>query len=185
MTYIIATLDACVLIPSAVRDLLLRCDEADLYRCRWSEEILAEVERNLGKLGVVSSNAERLLHQMQDAFESAMVDASYKGLTPLMTNHPKDRHVLAAAVASKSEYIVTENLADFPPECVQIHDIRVVTADQFLCMLAERTPAKILAVAQARAQQQSRPPETLDEMLSRLERSLPKLVQRIRNARES
>jgi hypothetical protein len=31
-----------------------------------------------------------------------------------MTNHPKDRHVLAAAVRASAEVIVTSNLSDLP-----------------------------------------------------------------------
>jgi hypothetical protein len=32
-----------------------------------------------------------------------------------MTNEPKDRHVLAAAVRGRADVIVTENIRDFPP----------------------------------------------------------------------
>jgi len=31
-----------------------------------------------------------------------------------MTNHPKDRHVLAAAVRCNAEVIVTHNVKEFP-----------------------------------------------------------------------
>jgi hypothetical protein len=38
-----AFLDACVLIPMPIVDLLLRLAEADLYRPLWSAEVLDEV----------------------------------------------------------------------------------------------------------------------------------------------
>jgi hypothetical protein len=50
-------------------------------------------------------------------FEEAEVDAAeIERLEPAMTNDPKDRHVLATAVAAGSELIVTFNLDDFPAE---------------------------------------------------------------------
>ena len=48
------------------------------------------------------------------AFPSAWVDEGYKLLIPCMGNDLKDRHVLAAAVPSKAELIVTYNKKDFP-----------------------------------------------------------------------
>jgi hypothetical protein len=42
-----ALLDACVLIPIKLTDLLLRLAEADTYRLLWSRDVLDEVERNL------------------------------------------------------------------------------------------------------------------------------------------
>ena len=42
-----ALLDACVLVPAALRDTLLRAADAYLYRALWSEDILTEVARVL------------------------------------------------------------------------------------------------------------------------------------------
>jgi hypothetical protein len=38
----------------------------------------------------------------------------YEDLIPAMTNHPKDRHVLAAAVRAGAKVIVTYNIKDYP-----------------------------------------------------------------------
>ena len=51
---------------------------------------------------------------MATYFPDARV-TGYKQLIGSMTNDPKDRHVLAAAVAGRADTLVTENLKDFPP----------------------------------------------------------------------
>jgi hypothetical protein len=43
----VAVYDACVLYPSALRDLLIRIAQAGLVQAKWTEEILDEVFRNL------------------------------------------------------------------------------------------------------------------------------------------
>ena len=43
----VALLDANVLYPARLRDLLIRLDIAGLYRARWSEQILDECFENL------------------------------------------------------------------------------------------------------------------------------------------
>jgi hypothetical protein len=47
----IVVLDAHVLFPASLRDLLLRCAEHELYRLRVSEEIWTEVVRSLSASG--------------------------------------------------------------------------------------------------------------------------------------
>lgn len=42
-----AVLDACVLIPSVLRDILLEIAVRQIYRPLWSEKIEEEVERNI------------------------------------------------------------------------------------------------------------------------------------------
>jgi hypothetical protein len=49
-----------------------------------------------------------------------------------MKNHPKDRHVLAAAVASNADYVVTFNLKDFVPAPADAHSITVIGPSTFL-----------------------------------------------------
>lgn len=112
-----AVLDTNVLYPFSLRDTLLRLAELELYTPLWSARILEEMTRNLTERQMTEDQAARIATAMRAAFEEADVDAGeIERLEPAMTNDPKDRHVLAAAVAADSELIITFNLDDFPPE---------------------------------------------------------------------
>lgn len=125
-------LDACVLVPYSLCDLLLRLAEANLYRPLWSEQILDEVRRTLiTKLNVSPDKARRRVEQMQTAFPLASIEG-YQDLTPVMTNEPKDRHVLAAAVRGGAAAVVTANLKDFPAAALARYDIEAIHPDDFL-----------------------------------------------------
>ena len=120
-----ALLDACVLYPVGVRDLLLSVAEREVYVPHWTAEILDEMERNVVAEG--RATAERMAamrHQMNIAFPFAQVE-DYQALTAAMTNDPKDRHVLAAAVRARIGLIVTENVSDFPSSSCEPYDIEV------------------------------------------------------------
>lgn len=125
-------LDANVLFPFALRDLLLRIAEAGFFRPRWSPTIIDEVTRNLvSQRGISDVQASRLVDAMNGAFPEACV-TDHAQYIPMMKNDRKDRHVLAAAVASKSAIVVTQNLKDFrwtPP------GIAAMSADTFVCCL--------------------------------------------------
>lgn len=106
-------LDACVLIPYQLSDLLLRLAEAEMFLPLWSDKIMAEVNQNLPlKLGVTPHRAQRRIDHMTTAFPLAAV-GGHTDLIPAMTNDPRDRHVLAAAVRGNADLIVTANLKDF------------------------------------------------------------------------
>ncbi|WP_216594092.1 PIN domain-containing protein [Kocuria marina] len=57
---------------------------------------------------------------------------NYESLVPAMTNDPKDRHVLAAAVRSRAELIVTSNQKDFPATALKPYDVAVRSPDDLL-----------------------------------------------------
>lgn len=68
---------------------------------------------------------------MRTAFPDARV-TGYESLIPAMTNHPKDRHVLAAAARADAAVIVTANLKDFPAAALEPYQIDAVHPDDFL-----------------------------------------------------
>lgn len=77
--------------------------------------------------------ADRVVAAMTGAFPGAMVPAeAVARLEPAMANDEKDRHVLAAAVASGSEVVVTFNLVDFPEEALAPLGIEAVHPDDLL-----------------------------------------------------
>lgn len=98
-----------------VADTLLRLAEPPaLYEARWTSEILAEVTRTLvGRFGKAPEKAHYREAAMRQFFPDSLVE-NYESLVPKMENHPKDRHVLAAAVACRADCLVTFNLKDFP-----------------------------------------------------------------------
>jgi predicted nucleic acid-binding protein len=86
---------------------------------------------------------------MQSAFPDAEV-TGYDGLIDQMTCDPKDRHVLAAAVRSNAEVIVTFNLQDFPLESVAHYDIDVVHPAEFLALIDRAGAPKFASEAATR-----------------------------------
>ncbi|WP_144662833.1 PIN domain-containing protein [Paenarthrobacter nicotinovorans] len=68
-------IDACVLLPYQLCDLLLRLGETDIYQPVWSDQILEEVERNLvTTLGRTEQQAARRVGQMRKVFPHAELD---------------------------------------------------------------------------------------------------------------
>ena len=117
---------------------------------------------------------------MRRAFPEAMVEDD-DHLVGSMTNHPKDRHVLAAAVAADADVIVTLNIRHFPPTACEPHGVSVQTPDDLLSEVAKARPQLVLAVLTAQAARKARPPMSLPEMLDRLELHVPRFVQIIRD----
>ena len=58
---------------------------------------------------------------------------------------PDDRHVLAAAIRSSAEVIVTYNLKDFPAETLAKFDIEAQHPDDFLLSLFDLAPGQVCA----------------------------------------
>jgi predicted nucleic acid-binding protein len=176
-----AVLDANTLYPFSLRDTLLRLAELELYTPLWSERILEEMRRNLVERQISEEQADRLAAAMRDAFEEAEVDANeIERLEPEMTNDPKDRHVLAAAVAAGSELIVTFNLDDFPAPACEPLGVAAIHPDDFLLDLHGLGPGSVQAALEQQAADLN-PPWPLNQLLDALEiAGVPRLVAAIR-----
>ena len=128
-----ALLDACVLVPAALRDTLLRFAESpSFYQPCWSGQIIAETRKALlKKIGLTEPQADRLIDQLREHFPEAWI-AEYEPFIDSMTNHPGDRHVLAAATKAGAQTIVTFNVKHFPAKVLEPLGIEAQTPDEFL-----------------------------------------------------
>jgi predicted nucleic acid-binding protein len=173
----VAVLDACVLLPAALRDTLLRLAETPrLYVPKWSHQIWGEVTRNLRSRRQLSP--EKIAHltgQVQLHFPEAQVEG-YEKLTASMTNDPKDRHVVAAAVKAKAQVIVTSNLKDFPLSSLAEWEIKVRHPDQFLIDLYLIDPETVASRLRDQAATIGR---SLPDLLNTLRVGVPNFAARL------
>lgn len=172
-------LDTNVLYPPSLADTLLRLGEAEVIRPHWSPDVLDELERNLAEV-ITAEKAHRRRVTMEAAFPDATV-SGYESMIDSMANHRKDRHVLAAAVHSHCEVIVTFNLKDFPSSALAPHGITAVHPDEFLLDQLDLYPQSVGSVLVRQAAKTARPRLTLLQILASLERiSLPGFAAEVR-----
>lgn len=170
----VAVLDTSVLFPLPLCDALLRAAQRQLYEVRWSEDILGELKRNLIRdRGLSQIQAQHRIDEMRRAFPEAVVDW-LRGLAEAMTNHPSDRHVLAAAVAARADTIVTLNLRHFPATALDPSDTRALSPDEFLSELLEREPNATLKVLRNQAEALKSPPMDVRGILALLASFAPR-----------
>jgi predicted nucleic acid-binding protein len=173
----IVVVDANVLFPLTLRDTVLRAAAEGFYTLRWSAEILDEMERSLvSTLTMPPANAARLRGVMERYFPEAMTT----GHVPLigdLRNDEKDRHVVAAAVMAGAQVIVTSNLRDFHP---LPEGIEAQSPDDFLCNLFDLDPDGFIALLREQAEDLQKPMVTFEELLRRLARVVPALVDAVR-----
>ena len=175
-----ALLDTCVLYPAYLCDTLLRLAEAEAYRPLWSADILIELKRNVVEAGIPADRVDRRIAQMSHSFPDAMV-TGYDSLIDGMTNDPKDRHVLAAAVRANAEVIVTFNVRDFPEPALKPYDILAVHPDDFLLDQLDLYPGLTVEVLEQQAASYRREPTTIAGLLPLLERTgLPQFTAEVR-----
>jgi hypothetical protein len=90
-----------------------------------------------------------------------------------MTNHPKDRHVLAAAARAGAKVIVTYNLKDFPGSSLAPYAITAQGPSVFLKSLYGMAPTAVMQTLETQAAAIGQPRSYL---LSRLRVNAPAFV---------
>ncbi|WP_299374427.1 RSP_2648 family PIN domain-containing protein [uncultured Tateyamaria sp.] len=143
-------IDANVLYPTVMREVVLGVAKTGLFQPLWSPRILEEWARAAAKLG---PEGER-----QARGEIAMLDIAWPGACvrhPPELEHrlwlpdPGDIHVLAAAIHGSADAVMTVNAKDFPRNILTEEGLHRVDPDGYLQGCAEAHPDLVAPVAHA------------------------------------
>jgi predicted nucleic acid-binding protein len=166
-----AVLDACVLYPTVLREILQGAGEAGLYQPVFSDRILREWVLATAKLGPAApAIAEGEAATLRAAFPRGLMRAHPEIEARLLLPDPNDVHVLATAIASGADAIVTFNAQDFPGHILAAEGTTRRDPDGFLWELQSRHPealARIVETVRAKAEAISGQPVALKALLKR------------------
>ncbi|MDX1326315.1 MAG: PIN domain-containing protein [Arenibacter sp.] len=138
-------LDTNVIYPIDIRDLLFWFAVDGLFTPKWSKHIFEEWESVMQRKGVSEEQINKRIAMANAAFPDAFVK-NYEGLiNGLELPDQKDRHVLAAAIKTNANVIVTNNLKDFPEEYLAAFGLSAKGVDDFLTDIIDLNPDKAIA----------------------------------------
>ncbi|SFC27030.1 PIN domain-containing protein [Collimonas sp. OK412] len=178
-------LDACVLYPAPLRDLLLSLAEADVFRGRWTSTIHDEWTRNVlaNRPDLKPDTLNRTVALMNEAVDDCLVENYEYLIDSLSLPDKDDRHVLAAAIVGHGDAIVTFNLKDFPSEIANAHGLEILHPDDFLVAQYGLAPVKMLKIVKTLRERLKNPQRTAQELIATyLSQGLPQTCKLLEDA---
>jgi hypothetical protein len=162
--------DACVLYPAPLRDFLMHLALTDLYRAKWSNLIHDEWIRNVlkNRPDISADLLERTRVLMNSHVRDSLVEGFEHLIPTIDLPDADDRHVVAAALHSNADLIVTFNLADFPQEKLSAYELDAQHPDDFIFDLLDLHPALVCRADADHRRSLRNPPKTADEYLDTL-----------------
>lgn len=178
-----AVLDANVLYPALLRNVLLSLAHADLYSAKWTVHIRNEWMRSLLRdKPTMSAQITSAAATMEDAIPDCLVTGYEHLIEGLTLPDQDDRHVLAAAIAGHADAIVTWNEKDFPAEMLDPFGIELQTPDEFVVNQLMLKGHLALAAIKAMRERLERPVYTAIALVDLLEkRRLPQTAAHLRD----
>ena len=171
-------IDACVLFPTVMREVITGAAAAGLFEARWSDRILEEWARATIKLGPGAETIARgEIAALTARFPRAIVPVNAGVEQRLWLPDENDIHVLAAAVAGHCDAILTVNTKDFPKNLLAEEGVERLDPDNFLYRLWLDHPDQMQAVGDAvltQARALSADPWTMRSLLKKAR--LPRLA---------
>lgn len=163
-------LDACVLYPAPLRDLLMHLAVADVFHARWSDAIHDEWIGSLlaKRPDLRRDQLERTRRLMNLHVRDCLVTGYEHLIDGLALPDSSDRHVLAAAIKAGAQVILTFNLAHFPDAALAPFGIQAKHPDEELVQQFAASPAAVYAAARRQRESLRNPPKSVDAYLATL-----------------
>jgi hypothetical protein len=153
---------------------------ADLFRAKWTGEIHNEWVSNLLKNEPERDPAKlaRTVQKMNEAVPDCLVTGYEHLIDGIKIPDPGDRHVVAAAIHSRADAIVTFNLRDFPSAALAPLHLESIHPDDFIINQADLSEAALILAAQRIRGRLKKPEMTPTEYLAKLRSNeLPKTAE--------
>lgn len=178
-----AFFDSNALYPLRLRDLLLRLAATDLFRARWSDDVLQDWRSDFAErhAGVSPQLLREQCELMNADARDALVEGHHAFIPILSGLEPRSRHVVAAAIHSRSDVIVTTEGARYPDEVLKDHALHKEHPDEFIAHVIDLDRGTaVVAIRDARLALNN-PAKDAAEYLRMLERAaLPQAVSLLR-----
>ena len=143
-------IDACVLYPTFLRELVTGWAEGGGFTPLWSERILEEWRRAAARLGPLDARiAEDEIGGLIARFPTASVDVGAATVGQVHLPDPDDIHVLAAAIDGGADELLTLNTRDFPTNALAEFGILRRHPDEFLLEAFHAEPDRVMALVSA------------------------------------
>jgi predicted nucleic acid-binding protein len=178
-------IDANVFYGARLRSLVLYMAQTKMFRARWSEEINDEWVRNIHQNQAIA--LDKLKH-VRDLVNASVLDCLVTGYKPLEAGlnlpDPGDRHVLAAALKTRADIIVTFNVKDFPASVLSPLGIEAKHPDDFLQDLFGISADIFIGALQEDFIHYRAPPLTFDQYVAGFQKAgVPKTASLIESLR--
>ena len=171
--------DSCVLYSAPLRDLVIHLALVGLFRAKWTERIHEEWIRSVleNRPDLKREPLERTRVLMDTHVRDALVTGYEPLIEGLSLPDPDDRHVLAAAIRSHADLILTFNLKDFPAAALFPFAIEAQHPDDFLLHQWSLDQPKVLTALRRQRASLENPPKKSPEFLDTLrQQQLPQFV---------
>ncbi|MBV7532612.1 PIN domain-containing protein [Chitinophaga sp. sic0106] len=169
---LVVLLDANVLYPAPVRDLLLCLCEVGIIIPKWTKQIQHEWTESLlrNRPDLKRNLLARICSEMDKAFPDANTK-QFEDLIPgIALPDVDDRHVLAAAIKCEADLIITFNKKDFPVKITHCFHIGVFTPDELVVELLRISYSSVWEALRAQVNALKNPPMSMNEVLDKLEK---------------
>lgn len=143
-------IDACVLYPTVLREIVLGLAAEGAFTPLWSPRILEEWARAAGRFGAGEEAVARgEIALLRARWPGAEIAPTTGTEVRLWLPDPDDVHVLASAIDGRADVLLTLNIRDFPNRALDAEAILLRHPDEFLIEALRRTPGTVRRVVEA------------------------------------